>query len=138
MYGLYVKLFREDLTHYGYEYKIGINRIYEKFNPDTNCKDGGFYFCRRKYVAAYLDLYDDFKYFTYILIPPDAKLSDKEYVSKADQIIIYKFIPIEQLDWNIDDCKINCSALKYISKQMPQLCDGCCKKCQYQRLLTKE
>ena len=146
---IYVKLLKDDLTHNGYVYKEGLNSLPTDFLPYLNC-GGGFYFCKRADVSYWMCLYyycvqclkhtkdcwcddkiynrsnyklfDRLRYFSYVILPPDARVIKGPQTFKTDKLILTKIQPIEEFDWNIKDCSVMGSSLRFIAEQTPELC----------------
>lgn len=83
----YYKLLRQDLTHHGFKYQVGLNIDTIPFNPKGSCEPGGLYFTDKE------NLHEYFVYGTLIAdirIPKDAQVyqdrDEKKW--KADKIEI--------------------------------------------------
>ena len=49
------KCLNNELTHYTFQYKIGLNVDTIPFNPSGYCKPGGLYFTTTKYINEFFD-----------------------------------------------------------------------------------
>ena len=49
------KCLNNELTHYTFRYKIGLNEDTIPFNPSGSCKPGGLYFTTKEHINEYLD-----------------------------------------------------------------------------------
>ncbi len=50
----YYKVMRKDLTHNGFEYKLGMNVDSKPFNPSGSCLSGGLYYTTLEHLHLYL------------------------------------------------------------------------------------
>ena len=51
----YYKFVRDDYTHNGFVYKLGLNIDHLPFNPSGSCESGGLYFTDLEHVLEYSD-----------------------------------------------------------------------------------
>lgn len=92
------KLLFDDLTHFDFEYKDGLNTDHIPFNPNGECSPGGLYFADEHQLRAYSNIYiSQFSKFARVTIPNDAKVYVEKYKYKADKIIINNIRPISNL-----------------------------------------
>lgn len=88
----YYKVLRQDLTHHGFKYQLGLNVDTVPFNPTGSCQLGGLYFTDKENLHEFLqygNLIAD------IRIPKDAKVyqDPDKYKWKADKIEIMSITP---------------------------------------------
>ena len=90
---IYYKVLHEDLIHYGFQYKLGLNIDTREFNPSGSCKSGGLYYTNKEHI---IDYFGFGVYIAEINIPVDAQIYKDPYSNawKADKIIINKYYPI--------------------------------------------
>jgi hypothetical protein len=114
----YIKVLSENLKHYNFIYKEGLNIDHIPFNTDANCKSGGLYFTTIEHVYGFLlfgALIAD------VEIPTDAKVVHLPNKSKADKIIIKN---IRRWDTELDlekIIKINSSHIQFIQNPSEKL-----------------
>ena len=118
----FYKFLNNDLTHYDFEYKVGLNIDTAQFNPKRECSGGGLYFCEESKCHFYFDQYGT--KLALIEIPDDAKVYIEENKFKADKIFIKEIIDFDQINDNfwIDILSENCCALQYVKNQTEELC----------------
>ncbi len=95
----YYKLIGSNKTRY--KYTPGLNTLNdEPFNPDPNCRGGGFYFCKPEHLFLWLRHGDKVCELT---IPLDANVVELKYKLKTDKIFIKHVYDLNQ-----------CSTLEYL------------------------
>jgi len=125
----FYKFLNNDLTHYGFEYKLGLNVDTEPFKPKDSCSKGGLYFCEEFKCNLYYQNYGH--KLARVSIPDDAKVYVERDKFKADKIILEDIVDFNDVPdefWlnmfprsdRIPDDTIN--ALQFIKKQPEQLC----------------
>jgi hypothetical protein len=82
----YVKLLRNDLTHFWFTYKMGLNVDVLPFDPHVDCKPGGLYFCEPSDVKYHLG--GGFTYIADVTIPSNARIVEGAHKCKADRIVL--------------------------------------------------
>ena len=116
------KFLNNDLKHYDFEYKLGLNIDTEQFNPMNKCSKGGLYFCEESDNYMHCTSYGS--KLALIEIPNDARVYIEDHKFKADRLIIKKIIDFKNIDdkfW-IDIVPKNGWALKYVKKQNEEIC----------------
>jgi hypothetical protein len=102
---MYFKILKEDLTHYGFTYKKGLNIDVNPFDPTPKCGDGLF-FTDEKYILGFCD------YGTKIAevrLPEGEMIVQVEEKYKAHSIIlgkIYDLWMVETFEWLLK-CGVN-------------------------------
>ena len=89
------KVLSDDLKHYTYQYKLGLNKIEdnnETFIPEGECKKGGLYFCN---MACFLDFLDFGNKMAILEIPNDAQIYIEKFKFKTDRFIIKEIIELK-------------------------------------------
>lgn len=91
----FMRYMNDNMTHYGFVYKEGLNEDTVPFNPTGNCNPGGLYFTTAEHIRNHLEFKGG--HIRLVEIPDDAKvyvfpLSNKW---KADKIIIGEKISIK-------------------------------------------
>ena len=119
----YTILLEEDFTNNKIVCTPGLNELTTEFISRSS-KHTGFFISKRTDLAYRLcDTYNDhLKYFSHVVIPDDAKQTVAMKGLHVDKVILTKLEPIENFDWNINDCKINGMALKFIKEQTVEIC----------------
>ena len=121
----YYKVVRDDLTHHGFTYKLGLNVDTLYFNPSGSCRPGGLYFTDIDNLGTFFDFGN---LIAFIKIPIDAQVYSEPCGSKwkANRIIIEKFVTIDSYWHNYKFCikavKHDGFALQYVKNQSPELC----------------
>jgi hypothetical protein len=104
---MYFKILNENLIHYGFQYKEGLNVDTVPFDPTGTCKAGGLYFSDREHIVKFLHYGTKIATVT---VPDDARVytDPKGSKWKADMIILSDIVQIRNsMIW--DDpmfCKI--------------------------------
>lgn len=129
-----VKLYKfmyDDLTHYGFSYKIGLNIDFRPFNPTGRCLEGGLYFCEESKCHEYCFAFGT--KLAYVTVPNDAKVYIENDQFKADKLIITDIVDFECIPdkfW-IMLLEKHSFALKYIKKQTNEMCEKAVKRTGY-------
>jgi hypothetical protein len=85
----YVKLLHENLTHYGFTYKMGLNVDVIPFDPDVECKPGGLYFCKPTDIRYHHSgIFDAYTLIADVEIPADAQFAYGRTKCKADRVVL--------------------------------------------------
>jgi len=116
------KFLHNNLTHYGFQYKLGLNIDTTPFKPKNTCSEGGLYFCDETTCYHHWRLYG--KKVALIEIPSDAIVYVEETKFKADRLMITEIIDYDDLN---DDFWINMSdhdtsALEFMKVQPYHIC----------------
>ena len=120
----YYKVVRDDLTHHGFTYKLGLNVDTLYFNPSGSCRPGGLYFTDIDNLGTFFDFGN---LIAFIKIPIDAQVYSEPCGSKwkANRIIIEKFVTIDSYWHNYKFCikavKHDGFALQYVKNQSPEI-----------------
>ena len=114
------KCLNNELTHYDFKYKIGLNEDYIPFNPLGSCKPGGLYFTTIEHIDKFFDyglniaiieLCEDAMFY---IEPNGIKF-------KTNKFIIKKILPqTEELCETA--IKQNVNTFKFVTTQTPKLC----------------
>ena len=97
-----VKILRNDLTHFGYKYTLGLNKDHNELIIGDGREKGGLYFTAAQFYWYYIP-YGEL--IGFIKIPNDALVfvEDEDYYRfKADKFILEKTIPLKDFrlsDW---------------------------------------
>ena len=94
----FYKFFNNNLKHFSFEYKEGLNVNTESFNPNGLCSKGGLYFCEEDACYLYFDLYGT--KLSLIEIPNDAKVYIEQNGFKTDRLIVKKIMNFEDIGNN--------------------------------------
>ena len=81
----FYKILNYNLTHFGFTYKIGINKDTRHFNPSGTCNPGGLYFAHESQIRNFLG-YGHL--IANVIIEDDALVYIEEGKFKANKIII--------------------------------------------------
>ncbi len=65
----FMKILRNDMTHYNFTYKEGLNEDILPFNPSGSCEPGGLYFTTIDHIHEFFDCGD---HIAFITLCPDA------------------------------------------------------------------
>ncbi len=100
-FGPFYKILRQDLTHNGFVYQLGLNVDTQPFQPNAHCS-GGLYFSDLEHIVWYLD-YGDLV--ARVAVPPEARwIQEAPGQFKADRIILIDLQPWKDWDlWNDAD-----------------------------------
>jgi hypothetical protein len=91
---LFFKILRgDDWTHFGYQYKLGLNEYKGPFT-DSSTKDG-FFFCLMNDIPEWLQLYDDISTITHVDLCPDSRVQRFKNRLKTDKFILRDPIPVQ-------------------------------------------
>ena len=55
------KCLNNELKHFDFHYKIGLNEDIIPFNPSGSCKLGGLYFTTNEHISKFWTKYSDFR-----------------------------------------------------------------------------
>jgi hypothetical protein len=130
------KCLNNELKHYTFQYKIGLNEDTIPFNPFNSCTPGGLYFTTNEHINEYLnfglnvailELCEDAEFY---IEPNGTKF-------KTNKFIIKEILPqTEEL------CKIAVQqyglCLKHVKKQTPELCKMAVQQTWYALEFVKE
>ncbi|NBX75063.1 MAG: hypothetical protein EBQ92_00715 [Proteobacteria bacterium] len=83
---IFYKFLRDDLKHFDYTYKNGLNIDPVPFYPFGKCQAGGMYFCEEMRSPIYIGCYG--KYYSTVTIPDDAFVCVENYKFKANKIYL--------------------------------------------------
>src|SRR5665647_3665118 len=99
-----VKLTSESECHNGFQFKDGLNVDTVPFNPTSECKPGGIYFCELS-KFFYWTIYNEKQMIWYrkVTIPDDAQVYVESDKFKADKLILSERHEISIIN---DDSKI--------------------------------
>lgn len=82
---IFYKILDDDLIHYDFEYKQGLNTDVHYFNPEGTCKQGGLYFTDEHNIPNYINYGDKI---ARVFIPDDARCYFEGKKLKCDKIIL--------------------------------------------------
>jgi len=125
----FYKFLNDDLKHYDFEYKLGLNVDILPFNPIDECSGGGLYFCEESNCHIFWKDYG--KKLALIEIPDDARVYVERDKFKADKIIIkditnFDDVPdsfwINILSKNGYAVHQNGYVLEYVKNQTEEIC----------------
>jgi len=122
------KFLSDDLSHFGFTYKEGLNIDNKSFSPIGNCSSGGLYFCEESTCHLFWKNYGN--KIAIIEVPDDARVYVEESKFKADKLIIkeiVKFMDMSYIFWANILLK-DYRALEYIKKQTEEICKMALKK----------
>jgi hypothetical protein len=114
------KCLNNELKHFDFQYKIGLNEDMIPFNPTGSCKSGGLYFTTTKYInkfleyglnIAILELCEDAEFY---IEPNGIKF-------KTNKFIIKEILPQTDILYKMA-VKQNPFSLQYVKVQTPELC----------------
>ena len=118
------KFLNDDLKHYDFEYRHGLNGDTKQFNPTSTCSEGGLYFCEKSKCYLYWDHYGE--KLAIIEIPDDARVYVEEDKFKTNKLVINKIMDFCDVD---DDFWMDILmhpdsgyVLKYVKKQTYDIC----------------
>ena len=122
----FYRFMNDNLTHYGFTYKIGLNKDVYPFNPSGECEIGGLYFCDESTCYLFCTHYGN--KVAFIEIPDDARVYIEENKFKADKIIITDIVDFENMP---DSLWINIAPkcgimLKYVDPLSDLLTESIC------------
>lgn len=107
---VYYKVIRQDLTHYGFTYQLGLNVDHHPFNPNKFYAAGGLHFIDKNKLDQFL-LYGH--QIATISIPKDSQVAEYWHTWKADKIFIHEIKPFrghpffEDEDFCLDAIRYN-------------------------------
>ena len=116
------KFLNNDLKHFDFTYKVGLNIDTEQFNPTDKCSKGGLYFCEESKCYFYCSAYGT--KMALIEIPDDARVYVEKHKFKTDRLIIKEitdFCDNDDSYW-LDILPNNYAALEFIKNQTEELC----------------
>jgi hypothetical protein len=90
----YYKIIAENRTHCGYKFTEGLNTDPLPWNPDVNCKPGGFYFSDAENICGYVNYGP---WICKIEVPEDVEIAKKKTKYKAHEIILGKFKDLRKI-----------------------------------------
>lgn len=121
----FYRFLNNNLTHYGFKYKIGLNVDVYEFNPDGECQIGGLYFCEESKCYLFCTHYGN--KVALIEIPDDARVWIENDKFKADKLIvtdIIDFVNMPDTFWiNIAP---NCGIMLQYVKDLCALTEDTC------------
>jgi len=111
-----------DMTHYEFQYKLGLNVDPVEFSPKYQCSKGGLYFCEESKRHLFWDVYG--QVLAIIEIPSDARVYIEKDKFKADKLIIKEIIAFEDLsdDFWISMLHVNGMMIQKIKNQTEYVC----------------
>lgn len=121
----YYKIIRQDLLHYDFRYKLGLNVDHIKFNPTYTCQPGGLYFTDADNINQFLS-YGEL--LAEISIPEDAQVYQESNKWKADKFIILSMTPVAEhllfrdKIFGLEDVRKNGDLLQFIKNQTDEIC----------------
>jgi len=123
----FYKFLKNDLTHYGFQYKLGLNIDVFPFNPTNECSQRGLYFCAESKCHLFWKRYGTL--LAFIEIPNDARVYIEQDKFKSDKIIIKEIIKFEDVsdDFWINILQKDISALYYVKNPSISLTEEMCK-----------
>lgn len=124
----FYKFMNNDLKHFDFTYKIGLNIDTLPFNPVGRCEKGGLYFCEESNCFLFWKHYG--QKMTLITIPDDARVYIDEDKFKSDKIIIERILNFNEIsdDFWINIFRKDPRALQFIKNQTEELCKEAVKR----------
>ena len=118
----FYKFLNDNLTHYDFEYKLGLNVDTLPFNPIGYCSEGGLYFCEKSKCRWFWNQYGT--KLAFIEIPDNARIYVEEDKFKSDKIVITKITNFEDVfdDFWINILQKDGCALYYVKEQTEKIC----------------
>ncbi len=121
---IFVKLTNKKETHFGMEYKTGLNEDHLEFNPTGSCSPGGLYFTILHYASHYMNY--KMKYYRTVTLLDDSPVYIEDKKFKTKKFILSDKKELSEL-WNDNDfclaaVKQDCHALQYVEEQTLELC----------------
>jgi hypothetical protein len=125
----FYKVLSPDMNNRGFQYKLGLNVLEEKFNTnDMECSDGGLYFCNLEDVVIWLSLYTN-PLICKVDIPNNANVIKLQRKYKTDCIILsnpvglFEFMEMHNLEDDvIKYYKNDKTWLTYVRDQTIDMC----------------
>jgi len=124
----FYKFLNDDLIHYGFQYKLGLNIDTKKFNPNGECTKGGLYFCEESKCHMFCKYYGG--KMGIVSIPDDALVYIEHNKFKADKFIINEIIDFDSVDesfW-INMLDKTGVMLRYVKNQTYEICETAVKQ----------
>lgn len=123
---MFYKFLRSDMTHYGFNYKLGLNIDFKHFTPFGECQPGGLYYTTKEHLIKFSHIGD---YLAEIEIPEDAQTYDEGKGKwKADKLVIKKIYLFSEFEgWNEHDFCMNAvrtygDMLYFVKNQTEDIC----------------
>ena len=117
----FYKFFSDDLIHYRFKYKSGLNVDDVPFNPSKECSKGGLHFCEEH--KRHLHYTGYFPKLALIEIPDNARVYIEKDKFKADRLIIKQITNyINDDNFWIDLIPDNGLVLKHVKYQTEEIC----------------
>lgn len=125
---VFYKIVNKNMSNRGFQYKIGLNKLLENFNPSDECDRGGLYFSDLDHIFLWTYLYEDDCWICEVRIPSYAKVYKSkvhpkyktDYMDVSNPLQISTFIEKNKLE--LLAVKQNPEMLKYVTKQTPEIC----------------
>jgi hypothetical protein len=87
----YYKILRDDLTHFGFTYKLGLNVDILSFDPTGNCRPGGLCYTDLEHIVLYV------KYGKNIAeVEPVGQKYEEKDRWKTDKLFIHSITPLQE------------------------------------------
>jgi len=118
----FYKFLNNNLTHHGFQYKLGLNIDVLPFNPSNKCSEGGLYFCEESKCYWYWSQYGH--KLASVKIPDDAIIHIGDDKFKVNKLIIESIIYFRDVPnsfW-INILPKNGYALEHVTDQTDELC----------------
>lgn len=92
----FYKLLRQDLTHYGFRYREGLNVDTEPFNPRGDCEPGGLYYTSDEHLEEWIGT--NWSLIADVTLPSDAQVYPGPCGTKwkADRLVLSNIRPLVQ------------------------------------------
>ncbi len=121
---IFVKLTNEEETHYGMEYKTGLNEDHLEFNPTGSCSLGGLYFTTLWYASSYMNY--NMKYYRTVTLLDDSPIYVEDKKFKTKKFILSDRKELSEL-WNDNDFCLAAVQedgikLEFVKEQTPKIC----------------
>jgi hypothetical protein len=109
----YYKILNEDMKHYDFQYKEGLNILKEEFNPSTEeCSKGGLYFTTEEHVLYWIVQFKNASKIGKVTLCEDSRVVKYSNKSKTDKFILSDILPKKEwVEKNVS--KEDCLAVVY-------------------------
>ena len=141
----FYKVLTKDCTHFGFQYKHGINVDHIPFNPTGSCSAGGLYFTELLNLPMWISLGSI--YIAKVLIPPEARVyfeknsfkSDTFYIDLNNKISVEEFIWEKNASGFIFSVSFNnAHLLRFVKDQTDEICKCAVQKDCYALRFVKD
>jgi hypothetical protein len=112
----FYKLLRQDLTHYGFRYREGLNVDTEPFNPRGDCEPGGLYYTSDEHLEEWIGtrIGTNWSLIADVTLPSDAQVYPGPCGTKwkADRLVLSNIRPLVQFLMRECDAARRCNIFK--------------------------